>query len=463
MWFFSNLAVAAGIEFHTMVTPPLDPRGMLRSAKSAAPGSFMELLGGSVAPSPVERRQQLHTVLKMRGFVVAFLLLVVAFASGPLQVQLPTWPLLILLASMALLSGLCLLRLKQSSAVGPWEVFAQLFADIAAFSLVLYFTGGATNPFVALYLPLLGLAAALLPWPQVFGLAVFSVMAYSVLMVHYIPLVLANPSDGVHFHLLGMWLNFIASVAILVVFVARLSDSVRRRNLALGQAERRLARESSMAALGNQAASIAHQLGTPVSTISMVVADWAADSTLQVPQQDLQAMQLQLAAIEKTMAQLRKQVSMGRYPQQTLGQNPLAVVTRFLADWRNRHPRHLLEYEHPGRRLEEGQRVAEDLLTLGLSTLMDNSSQAYNRSGNDHELKVSVHIAPQMFTVKVLDWAGGVSPELLEDLGRNPVQSHGQGIGLFLLGGLLERAGGQLTLQNTGSGLLATMELPWMT
>lgn len=210
------------------------------------------------------RRQQMVTVMWMRTLALAAQVLLLAVVGLLLHVSLP-WPVLtVILGALVLLNVITFIRLRQGHSVGSFEVAAQLFADLAAFTFVLYFTGGVTNPFVSLYLPLLGLAAALLPWAQVAVLALFSVVAYTVLMGNYIPLVLANPDDGVHFHLVGMWLNFLVSVLILVGFVARLSSSIRNRDQALGRAQQRLASESRLAALGNQAASIAHQLGTPV-------------------------------------------------------------------------------------------------------------------------------------------------------------------------------------------------------
>ncbi|HEX4918351.1 MAG TPA: ATP-binding protein [Limnobacter sp.] len=416
-----------------------------------------------------ERQQQLRTVVWMRMFAVGALVLLLAASEWLLGVALPNPFLAFVLGLMVVLNLMTLLRLRQGVPVGRYEVGAQLFADLAAFSLLLYFTGGVTNPFVALYLPLLGLAATLLPWRQVVLLALFSVLAYTVLMAHYVPLVLANPDDGVHFHLIGMWINFIASVLILVLFVARLSNSVRQRNHALGLAERKLAQQSSMAALGNQAASIAHQLGTPVSTIVMVLEDWSNDPAIALPPADLAAVRHQLQAIEQTLQQLKAQVAQGRYPEQFMVQNPASAVHVCVAQWRNRNPQQevlLLGFDASW---SSQQRVAGDLLVLGLNTLLDNAMQAQARVGVEQPLRLHAVVTQQACELHVQDQGGGVAQHLLPMLGKAPVQadvlangpSSGQGIGLFLLGGLLERAGGRLQFKNAQNGLQAVMVLPW--
>ncbi|HEX4842515.1 MAG TPA: ATP-binding protein [Limnobacter sp.] len=417
----------------------------------------------------LERQQQMRTVVYMRMFAVGTLVTLLAAAEWLLGVALPNFTLAIVLGLMMGLNLITSLRLRQGIPVGRYEVGAQLFADLAAFSFLLYFTGGVTNPFVALYLPLLGLAATLLPWRQVIWLALFSVLAYTLLMTHYMPLVLANPDDGVHFHLMGMWINFIASVLILVLFVARLSNSVRQRNHALGLAERKLAQQSSMAALGNQAASIAHQLGTPVSTIAMVLEDWKNDSALALPPADLAAVGHQLHAIEQTLQQLKAQVAQGRYPEEFMAQSPVPAVQACVAQWRNRNPQQEVHVHGFASAWPAHERVSGDLLVLGLNTLLDNAMQAQARVGVGEPLHLQAVATQHACELHVQDQGGGVAPHLLPVLGKLPLQAHGlpggnpsgQGIGLFLLGGLLERAGGGLRFNNTKSGLHAVMVLPW--
>jgi len=111
------------------------------------------------------RRQQMVTVMWMRTLALAAQVLLLAVVGLLLKVSLPWSVLAVILGALVLLNAITFIRLRQGHSVGSFEVAAQLFADLAAFTFVLYFTGGVTNPFVSLYLPLLGLAAALLPSP----------------------------------------------------------------------------------------------------------------------------------------------------------------------------------------------------------------------------------------------------------------------------------------------------------
>lgn len=407
------------------------------------------------------RRQQMVTVMWMRTLALAAQVLLLAVVGLLLKVSLPWSVLAVILGALVLLNAITFIRLRQGHSVGSFEVAAQLFADLAAFTFVLYFTGGVTNPFVSLYLPLLGLAAALLPWVQVAVLALFSVVAYTVLMGNYIPLVLANPDDGVHFHLVGMWLNFLVSVLILVGFVARLSSSIRNRDQALGRAQQRLTSESRLAALGNQAASIAHQLGTPVSTIATIVSDWKNDPAMQAQVREMDILSAQVQSITDTLGQLRAQIEVNpRHNADAQFINPSEWLQATLSVWRTRNPQHEVRLMPSIASIAGEFKVRKELLELGLVTLLDNAAQSQQRACVGEPLQVGMQCDHESLTLFVNDAGGGIDAELLPKIGQQLFQANGQGMGLFLLANLLEREGGKLSLRNLNPGVCASLSLP---
>jgi len=407
------------------------------------------------------RRQQMVTVMWMRTLALAAQVLLLAVVGLLLKVSLPWSVLAVILGALVLLNAITFIRLRQGHSVGSFEVAAQLFADLAAFTFVLYFTGGVTNPFVSLYLPLLGLAAALLPWVQVAVLALFSVVAYTVLMGNYIPLVLANPDDGVHFHLVGMWLNFLVSVLILVGFVARLSSSIRNRDQALGRAQQRLTSESRLAALGNQAASIAHQLGTPVSTIATIVSDWKNDPAMQAQVREMNILSAQVQSITDTLGQLRAQIEVNpRHNADAQFINPSEWLQATLSVWRTRNPQHEVRLMPSIASIAGEFKVRKELLELGLVTLLDNAAQSQQRACVGEPLQVGMQCDHESLTLFVNDAGGGIDAELLPKIGQQLFQANGQGMGLFLLANLLEREGGKLSLRNLNPGVCASLSLP---
>lgn len=405
-----------------------------------------------VAQPTTLRRQQLAAVLGLRACACAGQLGLLLVAEFGLGVRLPWEALLpVLLAQLGLLV-LTLMKWRRLWAIGPYELAAQLFADLAAFSFVLYFTGGATNPFVALYLPLLGLAAVLLPLRQVVVLALVCVLAYSVLMWEYVPLVLANPGDSITFHLVGMWVNFWVSVLILVGFVARLSNRLRDQEASLLKAQQGLIAEQHMAALGNQSAALAHQLGTPVSTLMTIVNDWADVPQTPVPAEDVQAMRQQLAVIQTVLADLRSRVQGPQAVRPGLSQ-PQAWLQGVLDEWKNVNPDQALAFDCEQTPWPVTLAVQPDTLQLALNGVLDNARAAQNRVGAEAAIQVRFVLEQGQCVIEIQDQGGGVPAHLLPRLGAEPVEGHGQGMGLYLLSSLLAREGATLSISNVpGSG-----------
>ncbi len=91
----------------------------------------------------------------------------------------------------------------------------QLWVDLGALSALLFLSGGATNPFVTLYLPSLAIAAAVLPWRLMGWLALFAVACYSLLTFSYVPLNMEDPLNLFEYFRIGLWVNFMVSVGLI--------------------------------------------------------------------------------------------------------------------------------------------------------------------------------------------------------------------------------------------------------
>jgi two-component system sensor histidine kinase RegB len=111
-----------------------------------------------------------------------------AFASSALKISLPLAPLASVLAAMLIVTLLAAWRLRSARAVSDVELFAHLAFDVAALTVVLYCTGGSTNPFAPLYLVPLTLTAAVLPGRYAWAMTFITIACYSLLLLFYVPL-----------------------------------------------------------------------------------------------------------------------------------------------------------------------------------------------------------------------------------------------------------------------------------
>ena len=147
-----------------------------------------------------------------------------------------------------------------------------LFYDVIQLSVLIYLTGGVTNPFVIFLVVPAIVSSTLLNLPSTFFLSFITSISLLLLTFNYFPL----PSEGnVHFHVPDYYLYSIPTALIIVLiflnyFGFRFGHEARKRSEALNRLESVLAKEQELDSIGHQAAAAAHSLGTPLSTITVI-------------------------------------------------------------------------------------------------------------------------------------------------------------------------------------------------
>jgi len=144
--------------------------------------------------------------------------------------------------------------------------------DLIQLAVLVYFTGGITNPFVILLVIPAVVSSAFLSLKSTINLSFITVVCLLALTIFYYPL----PSAGdLHFHapkyyLFGMPIAITIGLIFLSYFGARFGLQTRKRTDALIKMELVLAKEHELKIIGVQAAAAAHSLSTPLSTIKLV-------------------------------------------------------------------------------------------------------------------------------------------------------------------------------------------------
>ena len=138
-------------------------------------------------------RQNLWRLTFIRILVLAAQAGSVGVAYWTELVPLPWLSLAITLALSSLLCAFTALRLRLSLPVTELEYALQLACDLLIHSALLYYSGGSTNPFVSYYLVPLASAAVTLPWIYSLVLSGIALVAYSLLLVQFYPLLVGRP------------------------------------------------------------------------------------------------------------------------------------------------------------------------------------------------------------------------------------------------------------------------------
>ena len=405
-------------------------------------------------------RVNLGHLFWLRSLAIIGQLVTIAVVQIFVGVHLPLPAMLLVVSLEVAFNALTWWRVSRQRPESNLELFGQLWVDLGSLSALLFLSGGTTNPFVSLYLPSLAIAAAVLPWHLMLWLAAFAVACYAVLGFDSVPLNLDNPANLFDYYRAGMWVNFTVSVGLIAWFVARMSRALRQRDAALGDAQQRLLRDERAVALGVQAATVAHEIGTPLSTIAMLseeLRDAArTDKGLAPYTADLDLLEQQMTLCTSALARLRSRAS-APASRQPVGE----WLESFAQQWRLRHPH--VKFERLGTPPAEADLDDTVAVSQILTILLDNAA----RASSDHvTLTATLSLPGDRIQFEVCDAGPGIPASLRGSLGTMPVDSTqgGHGVGLYLAFSAAARLGGSIELTDAREarprGTRAVLRLP---
>jgi len=223
--------------------------------------------------------------------------------------------------------------------ISPWT---QLQFDVLSWSIFIYFSGGATNPLISVLLPLVAFGAIILDRRRAWLLGLISVLLYSFLWRFYLPLPILDAQRATYLHLLGMWLVFVVSTVVSIWFIQSMSAALRERDAALAEAREKTLKDEWLTSIGTLAASAAHEMATPLSTLNLLLEEWAEDNAFPTAyRDDLALMRRQIESCRQTLNHLS-----GRASQPASANRPSIAhwLDAFLQAWQATHPASSLQY-----------------------------------------------------------------------------------------------------------------------
>lgn len=391
----------------------------------------------------------------LRWWLLAGLALAVLAAPTLLDIALPLPPLIAVLLLLAGFNVVAQWRAGKDDFDVP-ELAGQLAVDLAGMGVMLYLAGGATNPLVSLLLLPVAVAALSLPGPWVAGIAALAIGLYSFLMLFSLPLPIADVGRATRLHLGGMWLTFVVSAALVAWFMTRMTASLRDRDTQLAAVREEALRDAQVVALGQLAAGAAHELGTPLATMSVLAGELRLDTRLpEDVRADLDLLRRQIVLCKDIVGGLTQKAGIARAGS-VQGEPVDAWLDGLLARWRTLWPQ-----VHCGLDLAADlpvpSIVAPAALDQALTNLLNNAAQS-----SPQDIRLAAAWQDGQLVISVHDRGAGFPPEILQRGGGEPLQAHarGSGIGLWLTRAAVERLGGALRLANTDTGGKATLELP---
>ena len=173
------------------------------------------------------------------------------------------------------LSNLYLIFIYKKTQLSDRSAFLFLFIDILQLGLLLYLSGGITNPFVIFLLIPSVFSSSNLSFKTNTLLVTLTIIIIILLTFNHeeLPINLNSDFHNNHYFYYSIPTSLIIALVFLNYFAMTFGAQSRLRKEALGKMEEVMAKEHELLSLGGQAAAAAHSLGTPLSTITIIVHD----------------------------------------------------------------------------------------------------------------------------------------------------------------------------------------------
>jgi len=440
--------------------------------------------------------QNLRRLLMVRGLFLLLLCTTLTYCYWSLGLALPYRPLLWVISALTLINIVTLIQLRIYPNTSQRVFFSQLLADVIAITLLLFFSGGADNPFVSYYLVPLCIAAATLPprfaWPlSLIALGCYtSLFFWNVPLPDVAPMISQSHGEGMHAamghgntghgntvhgntvhgnaaneagalehvgghqmtgisaHTAGMWFNFLISATLITYFVVEMAASLRTQDAELARYREEDLRDEQLLAIATLAAGTAHELGSPLTTIKTLLGEMRADyqDTPDIDK-DLELLQSQVLHCADTLRDLNERASNlkdGILPVVSLHN----YVAQIMDDWQLLRP----EVEASMNNYSQNPDIQTNFhptIALAITNLLNNAADA-----NPKDIQIHINWNESELRFSIKDRGPGISEEVQKHLGQafNSHKGRGRGLGLFLSHGTLNRYGGEITLSNRQSG-----------
>ncbi len=338
-----------------------------------------------------------------------------------------------------------------------------LFYDLIQLSLLLYLTGGISNPFTILMIIPTIVSSTFLSMGTTIILGFVTMIFLFLLTIFHYPL------PGIHDHsvtfpklyLAGYFIAIIIGLVFLSYFGIRFSGESKRRSDATSQLQKLIAKEYELESLGGQAAAAAHSLGTPLATINVVASELKKElGKNNEHSKDIDLLISQTKRCGEILKKIsKKQIKDDEFFSKTKLEDLLQEIVSSFKETSSKTI--VLKLDNDKNKISI-QRSPE--MIYGLRNFIGN---AVKFSKN----KVELILASNKKTVEILikDNGPGFPMDVIELLGEPYIKSRsnkikdnaGTGLGTFLGKTLLERRGAKISFYNNKENNGAIVKINW--
>ena len=386
----------------------------------------------------------LGNLIKIRWIAILGQFLAIFFVSYLIQMQIPFFEALIIILLSVAVNFFSYFEERKNKSISNIKAFSYLLFDILQLGFLLYLTGGIINPFSILILAPVITSASYLPALMTVILSVISIIIIILLKFYYVPLDLGSEFYLPDIYSFGLVSSLIITVIFIAIYAYLFASSSRKISNALSVSKLQILNQKKVTEVGSLSAAAAHELGTPLNTIFLVLNDLLKEKKL-----------VEDKNIVKDIILLKSQAERCKEILQRFSKNPLKLKDKFLEkvkitdlikinfDKFNKNKKLNIQITSIN---NEPEIIYRDEIMYALGNIIQNSifySKKYVLVNLDYN-KTKVKIM-------ITDDGSGFSKDIIDKLGEPYVSknNNGMGLGIFIAKNLIENMGGSLTFFNS--------------
>ncbi|MFG0262268.1 MAG: sensor histidine kinase, partial [Novipirellula sp. JB048] len=333
-------------------------------------------------------------------------------------------------------------------------------------TLMLYFSGGADNPFSFFYFVNLAVGGVMIRPRPAWSMTAFAIVGYMILLGFNVPvegITIRQPDSGFNLHTGGLLFAFATCATVVTYYVTRTAGELQNRERELRRAQAAQAASHRLEGLTTLAAGAAHELATPLSTIDVIVRELSRHlEACEKPPSvdaDLKLIDGQLEMCRQILARMRSAAGdamADRWDQTTVGD----LIDATLEGIRDPHR---VDVNDGSDRVEnQALWVPQEAVAQAIRNLIHNGLDA---SGSEGRVRVAASLVDQQLQLLVHDCGQGMTDTVLKRAGdpffTTKEPGRGIGLGLFLTRNVISQLGGELTFDTSPEqGTRAIVRLP---
>lgn len=404
---------------------------------------------------------RLQTIVRLRWVGVIGQIVALGIVYFWLGFDLPIGPCLTVIAVSAWVNVFLAIYYPARHRLSVNFATTLLAYDIIQLASLLYLTGGIDNPFTMLMVAPVTVSAATLPLRYTVGLGLLALVCTLLLVFSAMPLpwYVDPPLTHPLLYKLGVLAAVSLSMPFLALYVWRLTQEGRQMSAALAATEHVLSREQKLHALDGLAAAAAHELGTPLSTITLVTNELDRQIPKDSPhREDILLLRSQAQRCREILQMLTRQ-----RPEEdpllaslTVKELLHEAATPYMDGRARIQIRAKPTPEATGPDARQPVAARQPGVLYGLGNIIENAADFA-----ESQVEIGAEWDGQAIHVTITDDGPGFRPEILDSIGEPYVTTRGGGrkdgrggkvsglgLGFFIAKTLLERSGARLHLLN---------------